>query len=130
MLWPGTIEKHALVLRNNDYHVYPNTRRIGILSRELTLRRLFHLPSEEGLSKRKELVSYRDKFFSVRVDLFSEMDWCTGSQTGSHKGSLHLNIAENYQACTVPLNLFHREPSLMEKVSSAIVNHTQQQRKY
>ena len=60
-----------------------------IVSAETTLSYLFWLPSERRSAlKGTNLLPPVSKFFSLRVDLFSEGDWCAGKQIGTHKNGL------------------------------------------
>ena len=50
------------------------------LSREVTVPKLFRLPSEKRSTLREELAPLGGKFFPFKVDPFSEGDWCIGKQ--------------------------------------------------
>ena len=56
-------------------------------SREATPN-LFCIPSEKGSTLKGKKLLLGNKCFPLRVDLFSEGDWCAGKQTRSLKNCL------------------------------------------
>ena len=61
--------------------------------------KLFHL--EGDYSKRKEFAPFRIKFFSLRIDSFSEGIWFVGMQSGSHKGCIPNKYGGKFTICTL-----------------------------
>ena len=67
------------------------------ISRETTLSKLFHLPSEKWSTlKRKEFAPIGSKFIPFRVDTFSEGFCCAVQQTEIHKSCLCKVWQKNY----------------------------------
>ena len=65
----------------------------------------FCLPSAKGSTlKRKEFAPPRSKFFSFKLDSFSERAWCAGKQSGSLR--CYLPCHKNLKSVPSPLKRY------------------------
>ena len=81
-------------------------RGMDTLPGEVTPVKIILPPFWSGLySKRKEFAPFGSKFFSFRVDPFSERDWYAGKQTGCHRSCLPRKSSTKYTKCSQPVPL-------------------------